>query len=61
MGTLAYTLSGAIAANTNHAYTINITPEIFYWGDTTYRISMYAQNAIDYTWDATSFLLTTTG
>jgi len=42
IGKVVYYALGNIAANINHAYTIDVNAENFYRGDTTYRISMYA-------------------
>lgn len=60
VGGLAYQWAGSLAANVEHSYTISVSPELFP-EDGTYRISLYAREALENTWDVTYLFITAEG
>jgi hypothetical protein len=52
VGQLAYYATN-VAGNTAKTFDINVNSTNFTGGSGTYRISLYAQNAADYSWDVT--------
>ena len=58
IGTLVDYSSGSISANTQHTLTLNSSSTIFTSGDGVYRLSIYAKNSIDGTWNQTHFFIT---
>lgn len=57
IGGLAYQHAGSLAANTEHSFTITINKELFP-EDGVYRISLYARESLENTWDVTYLFIT---
>ena len=57
VGTLAY-WDANISANSEHQFSIDINNTNFAYGDGAYRISFYAKNAIDGSWDVSYLFFT---
>ena len=56
-GKLAYWDSN-VTGNKEHTFQFPINPDYFVKGAATYRISLYAQSSIDYSWDVTYLFIT---
>lgn len=57
VGALAFEHIGSWAANTEHSYTITVDNTLFP-NPGTYRISLYAREALENTWDVTYLFIT---
>lgn len=57
VGNLAYFATN-LSANTEHTININVTNSIFNQGNVAYRVSLYAQSAVDGSWDVTYLFFT---
>lgn len=56
-GKLAYWDSN-VSGNTEHTFQFSINSSCFVKGAATYRISLYAQSSLDYSWDVTYLFIT---
>ena len=57
IGACPYRNTNGFAANTKHTFTIPVTPE-FFPESGTYRVSLYAREALENTWDVTYLFIT---
>lgn len=57
LGTCPYRNTDGFAANTEHTFIIPVTPEYFPEMGT-YRVSLYAREALENTWDVTYLFIT---
>lgn len=57
VGGLAYQYAGSLAANTEHSFVIEINDKLFP-EDGVYRISLYARESLENTWDVTYLFIT---